>query len=74
VLSLHELEQRQTDRRTLHPLPGLAAAAAWAAAALSAGGSRGVRGEPSNTAAPDDEGGLDNQATEADSPGNEAGA
>lgn len=74
MLSLHELEQRQTNRRTrtLHPLPG--PAAAWSAAALSAGGSSKVRGEPNNTAAPDDEGGLANQATEAVSPGNEAGA
>jgi len=75
VLSLHELEQRRTERRTLHPLPVPAPAAfQWSAAALSAGGSRRVRGEPSNTATPDDEGGLANQGTEAGSPGNEEGA
>lgn len=77
MVSLHELEQRQANRGTLHPLAGPAAACPSPTAppaALSVGGSRGVHGEPSNTAAPDDEGGLANQATEAGSSGKEAGA
>ncbi|TKW05383.1 hypothetical protein SEVIR_7G171800v4 [Setaria viridis] len=73
VMSLHELEERQnlnTDRSILHLLPSPAAGAAAPPSALSAGGSIGVCGEGSRTAALVE----DVQASEAGSLGNKAGA
>ncbi|CAL5068842.1 unnamed protein product [Urochloa decumbens] len=70
VKSLHELKELHnlnTDRRTVHLLPSPApAAAAPPSEALSAGGSRGVPGEGSRTAASDEDG----HASEAGSLGN----
>ncbi|CAN6228797.1 unnamed protein product [Urochloa humidicola] len=68
VTSLHELEELQnlnTDRRTVPPAP-----AAPLSVALSAGGFRGVPGEGSRTAASDGDG----HSSESGSLGNNAGA
>ncbi|CAN6249330.1 unnamed protein product [Urochloa humidicola] len=74
VTSLHELEELQnfnTDRRTVHLLPNPAPApAAPLSVALSAGGLRGVPGEGSRTAASDEDG----HSSESGSLGNNAGA
>ncbi|CAL5031078.1 unnamed protein product [Urochloa decumbens] len=71
VMSLHELKELQnlnTDRRTVHLLPSPApAAAAPPSEALSAGGSRGVPGEGSRTAASDEDGHARNVGSQ---PGN----
>ncbi|CAL5026495.1 unnamed protein product [Urochloa decumbens] len=70
VMSIHELEELQnpnTDRRTVHLLPSPPPPAAVPpSVALSAGGSRGVPGEGSRTAASDEDG----HASEAGSLGN----